>query len=211
MMSFQLRHSILDTRNTYVDLLWWAGAVVMVTAACLAVFGTTRQRSPLIVTTASDSVGSLASSYVEMRRRVEATLPALRTTSDAAEILGREVTMGTAVSTARPNATQGEVFTPAMTEKVRGAIAADLTRRSTSDRASLMNEVPMRTPRVNEPYPTSEALATFPALLLHALPRLPDDLEYRFMGRDLIIRDSRTNLIVDYLTDVTPVGAGATP
>jgi hypothetical protein len=48
-------------------------------------------------------------------------------------------------------------------------------------------------------------LATFPALLLGALPRLPDDLEYRFMGRHLVIMDTKTNLIVDYLSDVAPV------
>ena len=48
-------------------------------------------------------------------------------------------------------------------------------------------------------------LATFPPLLLGTLPRLPDDLEYRFMGRQLVIRDTRTNLIVDYLSDGAPV------
>jgi hypothetical protein len=35
-----------------------------------------------------------------------------------------------------------------------------------------MRDVPTMTPRVNEPYPTSEALATFPPLLLQSLPRL---------------------------------------
>ena len=52
------------------------------------------------------------------------------------------------------------------------------------------------------PYPLGDALATFPSLLLQVLPRLPDDLEHRFMGRDLIIWDARTNLIVDVLPDV---------
>jgi len=43
-----------------------------------------------------------------------------------------------------------------------------------------MADVPATPPRVNDPYPASAALATFPPLLLQALPRLPDDLEYRF-------------------------------
>ena len=55
------------------------------------------------------------------------------------------------------------------------------------------------------------AAVTFPPLLLQALPRLPDDLEYRFMGRDLIIRDGRTNLIVDYLSDVMTIATAVTP
>ena len=40
---------------------------------------------------------------------------------------------------------------------------------------------------------------------------LPDDLEYRFMGRYLIIRDTRTNLIVDYLSDVMTIATGVIP
>jgi hypothetical protein len=74
-----------------------------------------------------------------------------------------------------------------------------------------MRDVPTMTPRVNEPYPTSEALATFPPLLLQSLPRLADDLEYRYMGRHLIIRDGRTNLIVDYLPDVMRIATGVSP
>jgi hypothetical protein len=31
------------------------------------------------------------------------------------------------------------------------------------------------------------------------------------MGRDLIIRDARTNLIVDYLSDVMTIAAAVTP
>jgi hypothetical protein len=36
-----------------------------------------------------------------------------------------------------------------------------------------------------------------PANLLAALPDLPPDLEYRFVGRHLILRDARANMIID--------------
>lgn len=181
---------------------------MILTAACLVVFGTRLQKDSVRVTRVGDSIGSVADRYVELRHRVEATLPALRLTNDPAEILGREAAIGTDVRAARPSAMQGDVFTPAVTENVRAVVTADLTRRSASDRANLMGDVPPMDPRVNELYPTNEALATFPPLLLQALPRLPDDLEYRFMGRDLIIRDARTNLIVDYLRDVMTTATG---
>jgi hypothetical protein len=84
----------------------------------------------------------------------------------------------------------------------RRIIAADLMRRSASDRAVILSEVPVASPRVNEVYPAALPLATLPALLLGALPGLPADLEYRFMGRHLIIRDTKTNLVVDFLPDV---------
>ena len=195
-----------------IDVSRWlrVAATVMLSAACLVVFGTRLQEDPILVSAVGESAGSVADTYVEVRHQVEATLPALRVTNDPEEFLGREAAIGTSVKAIHVRAAQGEVFTPAVTEKVYAAMRADLTRRSASDRASLMRDVPTMKPRVNEPYPTSEPLATFPALLLHSLPRLPEDLEYRFMGRHLIIRDGRTNLIVDYLPDVTTSATGVT-
>lgn len=128
----------------------------------------------------------------------------LRTTDDPAEILRREA----AISAVAPNATQGDVFTPELSGTVRAAITTDMALRSVGDRASLMNDVPADAPRVNDAYPTAAALATFPPLLLQALPALPGDLEYRFMGDALIVRDGRTNRIVDVLPGVMPAVAG---
>ena len=162
------------------------------------------------MTNGSGSLRPGVDGYVGVRQRIEGTIPALRVTDEAAEILGREAAIGTAVQAGRPRAAQGEVFTAAVADNVRAIVAADMGRRSMADRASIMADVPAMPPPVNDPYPESAALATFPPLLLQALPRLPDDFEYRFMGRHLIIRDGRTNLIVDYLSDVAPA-AGVTP
>ena len=41
-----------------------------------------------------------------------------------------------------------------------------------------------------------------PSLLLN-LPKLPKELEYRFVGRELILRDIAANLIVDVIPEVT--------
>jgi hypothetical protein len=38
-----------------------------------------------------------------------------------------------------------------------------------------------------------------PHVLLEALPELPDELQYRFVGLDLILLDVDANLIVDIL------------
>jgi hypothetical protein len=43
--------------------------------------------------------------------------------------------------------------------------------------------------------------------LLDALPRLPEGLEYRFMGNDLILRDTKANLIVDFINNAVPTAA----
>ena len=44
-------------------------------------------------------------------------------------------------------------------------------------------------------------LPTMPAVLLQVLPTLPPQLEYRFIGRALILRDIDAALILDYLPD----------
>ena len=36
-----------------------------------------------------------------------------------------------------------------------------------------------------------------PGTILAALPALPDDVEYRFLGRHLILLDIRANVILD--------------
>jgi hypothetical protein len=42
-------------------------------------------------------------------------------------------------------------------------------------------------------------------VLLRKLPDLPPELEYRIVGRSLILRDVKANLIVDILRDVVPI------
>ena len=52
---------------------------------------------------------------------------------------------------------------------------------------------------VNATYPESQPLPTMPPNLLASLPKLPEDLEYRIIGRHLILRDVHANIIVDYI------------
>jgi hypothetical protein len=40
-----------------------------------------------------------------------------------------------------------------------------------------------------------------PPNLLAALPELPDDVNYRFLGRDLVLHDTRANIILDEIPD----------
>jgi len=53
--------------------------------------------------------------------------------------------------------------------------------------------------RVNATYPSSQPLSTVPPNLLANLPQLPRDVEYRFVGKHLMLRDVDANIIVDYI------------
>jgi len=52
---------------------------------------------------------------------------------------------------------------------------------------------------VNGKYPPNAPLSTVPPSVLLSLPKLPQGMEYRFVGRHLILFDSKANLIVDVL------------
>ena len=105
---------------------------------------------------------------------------------------------------ARKGAARGDLFGDAA-PLFRTVLSKDQAARSRVERKDALEEVPARKqPAVNAEYPTEAALATVPPLLLKRLPPVPEGLEYRFMERDLILRDTHANLIVDVLPDVLP-------
>jgi hypothetical protein len=59
--------------------------------------------------------------------------------------------------------------------------------------------------QVNQAYPENVPLQSTPPTLLLNLPEPPDGLEYRIVGRDLILRDVEANTIVDFIPDAIPL------
>ena len=57
--------------------------------------------------------------------------------------------------------------------------------------------------RVNGRIPPGRYVRVWPALL-NALPALPEELEYRFIGWDLAVVDVHADLVVDILKDALP-------
>jgi hypothetical protein len=57
--------------------------------------------------------------------------------------------------------------------------------------------------RVNAPYPSVPLQSTPPSLLLN-LPPLPSEVDYRLVGRALVLRDVQANLIVDFVPNAIP-------
>jgi hypothetical protein len=57
---------------------------------------------------------------------------------------------------------------------------------------------------VNGRYPDGVPLTTMPPQVLAALPKLPPELEYRFIGERLVLLDGPAHLIVDFIQDALP-------
>ena len=57
---------------------------------------------------------------------------------------------------------------------------------------------------MNARYPESVPVASVPPQVLQALPKLPEELEYRFIGDRLILHDIHAHIIVDLIDGVIP-------
>jgi hypothetical protein len=142
--------------------------------------------------------------YLALQKKVEGKLPVQKQTNDPERIKDHVASLAEGMRLARADAKAGDVFNGAA-DQFRQIIREDAKDRSVRDAFATMREVPTKTaPHVNADYPETAALATVPALILNRLQQLPEGLEYRFMGRDLILRDTRANLIVDVLTGAVP-------
>lgn len=144
-------------------------------------------------------------SYVDLRKKAESGMPELTETDDPGKITAREQALGDAIRKLRATAKAGDLFGKEMTPLILEIIRTEWKKRSAADRAAFLEtmEKPF-VPRVNMRYPVGQPLMTFQPTLLKLLQELPEDLEYRFVGRDLILRDAKANIIVDVIRHAIP-------
>ncbi len=143
--------------------------------------------------------------YLKTHNEGESKVPNLKDTDDPKQISSREEALARAIQTLRANAQIGDIFAPASQPYFIKIVQDDFAMRSAVDRKAIISELPKdMNADINTVYPTTLPLATFPAGLLRKLPDLPPELEYRLVGRSLILRDVKANLIVDILRDVVP-------
>jgi hypothetical protein len=144
--------------------------------------------------------------YVTFHNNVEKMVPPIKETNDPAKISEREKALGAALIKQRPDAKPGDFFVKSYQPVLIKLIREDFAKRSPADRKALIVELPKGVKiAVNTIYPTTLPLATFPPNLLAALPELPKELEYRIVGRDLVLRDVTGNVIVDVMPNVFPI------
>jgi hypothetical protein len=148
--------------------------------------------------------------YMELRRTVTIAADPLVPTSDAEEIYRRTAAIAAAIRDARLTARGGDIFTPAFGGYLRTHLATvirdshvDVTRAfaDAGDEGTLGSAV-----QVNGEFPWSVGSGIWTSLLWQ-LPPLPEELQYRFVGADLLLVDVPASLVVDVLHDALPAGA----
>jgi hypothetical protein len=144
--------------------------------------------------------------YVELHQKLEATVPRLPKGATPEQIDANERALATLIRSARADAKRGDVFTPAMTAYLKGLLKRVFaTPAGRQLRASIMDEYPGRiTLQPNGRYPDTVPIASMPPEVLAALPKLPEELEYRFVGEQFILLDPHAHLIVDFVPAALP-------
>lgn len=133
--------------------------------------------------------------YAELRRTLEEGLPGLVVTPNNNEIRRAEEALARRIRLARERAKQGDIFTPAINAAFKQLLMG-VTKPGIC--AAILEDNPGRIPfRTGAPYPRDKALSTVPPSVLGVLPTLPDDVQYRFLDRDLILYDTRANMMLD--------------
>jgi hypothetical protein len=150
--------------------------------------------------------------YVEIHRRAAAGIEQ-PLCADPEELSRQADALAVAIREARPRAKEGDIFTFAVADAFRARIAA-LVRRSTVDVSALLAQ--------DQGEGEEPELYVFGALpwradvapwmpIVGELPKLPAELEYRFVGRHLVLMDVGANLVVDVLRDALPLPATVVP
>jgi hypothetical protein len=143
--------------------------------------------------------------YLKLREELSRTLRPLSTTPDAAELTSRQESLAAALRAARKQAKPGDLIPAGEVALIVKVCTDDFHFRNPQVKRAALKEVPNTArPVINRTYPEQEALATVPPLLLSKLPQLPDNLQYRFFGRHLVILDGDTQIIIDYVADALP-------
>ena len=140
-----------------------------------------------------------AHEYAALRSRLEVGLPPLKVTLDADEIERFERRLTSRIRDAR-GSRRYQVFVPAMEGQIKKLLAQ---QAGPGTIAAIADDGPGEFDvDVNDTYAKDLPLSTMPVNILLLLPELPPDMEYRFVGRHLILRDVRANMIIDEISHV---------
>jgi hypothetical protein len=154
--------------------------------------------------------------FVKIRNEAKQKAASLPKAATPEQIQAAERGMLEAIRVARANAKQGDIFTPDIQPLFRQILKNNFSgtgndkkeSRQTARQGNPQNDkekgeaAPIV--EVNAAYPKSAPLSSVPPLLLLQLPKLPTDIEYRFVGQTLILWDNVSNVILDYMKGAAP-------
>jgi len=147
--------------------------------------------------------------YVELHLTLERSLPSLPKEATPEQIDKNQRAFELLMREARATAKPGDIFTPEARPIIKRLLATIFGGPDGQQlKSSIMDENPVDPVAlrltVNCRYPDSVPLTTVPPQVLQTLPKLTEDLEYRFIGDWLILLDTHAHVIADFIDNALP-------
>jgi hypothetical protein len=147
--------------------------------------------------------------YVDLHVKLERSLPPLPNDATPQQIDKNQRAFQTLMQQSRTTAKPGDIFTaqaqPVITRLLATVFGGPDGKQLKS---SIMDENPVDPVAlkltVNSRYPDTVPLTSIPPQVLQTLPKLTEDLEYRFVGDWLILLDTHAHVIADFIEDALP-------
>jgi hypothetical protein len=149
----------------------------------------------------------LVQQYVGLRKKLEASLPRMKSKEPQEKIVERQQAFAEKIREARAGAKRGDIFAPEIAEEFRHLIRREFQGpKGPNARKTIRQGEPVRPfrLRVGDTYPETLPATTMPPALLLKLPQLPKEVAYRIVGRDLVLQDVEADLIVDFVHEALP-------
>ena len=143
--------------------------------------------------------------YANLHRLLEGPLPPLRVTTNLTANRASMKALALRIQRVRAHAGQGEIITADAARLFRRSIERALPPEQWAaifaELATDEDGIPVapHVLQVNIEWPEHVPFDFVPPQLLRALPPLPVELQYRIIGRSLVLWDHHANLIVDFL------------
>ena len=144
--------------------------------------------------------------YFDLHKRIEDQLPKLKDEASPEEIDKIQRQFEQQMREARKTARQGDIFTPEAQAVIKRLLVAVFEgEEGKALKATVLDENPVGMKlTVNMRYPDTVPVSTMPPEVLQTLPKLAEDMEYRFIGRHLIILDAHAHVVADFIPDAIP-------
>jgi hypothetical protein len=144
--------------------------------------------------------------YASIHDKVAKEAPPMTETDNPSKIKVAQIAFAERLRQARATAQPGDIFTPAIQQKFRRLLSPEMKGEDGQDaKKVLKDDAPVGVPlKVNANYPEGASRPTVPASLLLNLPALPKYLEFRIIGKDVVLVDTQGNIIVDFIQKAMP-------
>ena len=144
--------------------------------------------------------------YAALHRKVDSAMKEPSRDGRPEDFIEHERAFAKLMQKERPYAKPGDIFTKPMRNIVRRLLAGVFRGpQGRQIKKSILDEYTGNVLlMVNTQYPEGAPFSTVPPQILQGLPKLPEGLEYRFIGRRLILLDAHARLIVDIMDRVFP-------